>query len=265
LILKAKDKLIAYIKKRASAIDSFLEKPPQEFSAEDFHDLRVEIKKLKAGFALVAFCSRKISLKEYYKPFKSIFRQAGKIREMQIQQSIQKRYKLYQSLKNFDDYFKKDYETEFGNFLLLINDELKDKIRKREESILSLYADVQEACIDEMAAGQKKKIKGLLGEENLSAEQIHNLRKWLKEHIYICKLFSLKENPIKRMDALQHLLGIWHDYHAIGMNLENAIKSGNMMEEEINNIQILQKKIATKCEVLLRKAISDFNELFSPL
>ena len=46
-----------YYSKRIAAIDGILQKPPGKFTENDFHDLRVEIKKLRALIDLLNFCA----------------------------------------------------------------------------------------------------------------------------------------------------------------------------------------------------------------
>ena len=57
-----------YFKKQANAIQSLLEQPPKNFTEDTFHQLRVEIKRVKAIADLVAFCSKKWNPKRRSNP-----------------------------------------------------------------------------------------------------------------------------------------------------------------------------------------------------
>src|SRR5436190_20764312 len=77
---------------RKLAITTFLEQPRDQYTPETFHKLRVEIKKLNALFDLIDFCSKDFKRKKTFRPYHKIFRQAGKVRELQIEETIVQNY-----------------------------------------------------------------------------------------------------------------------------------------------------------------------------
>ena len=77
-----------YLKKIRKNITTLLKKSPEKFEDEDYHKLRVEIKKLKALAGFVEFSNQKFSKKKQLKPFSKIYKYAGKVRELQLEVSF---------------------------------------------------------------------------------------------------------------------------------------------------------------------------------
>jgi CHAD domain-containing protein len=251
--LKAGAILEEYIKKRTSVIDSFFIKPHHEFLAEDFHQLRVEIKKINAGFELISFCTKDFDRKKYYKPYQNVFKQAGKLREMHVQESILTGYKQYGSLKHFNEDFKKKEAHESEKFFLLLNEGLKLKLAKNQGPLVHFFERINEKCVDEFIREQQKKIKIVTRKSNLAADQIHRLRKRLKDIGYIRKLFLTREYKAPKNGSVQSLLGQWHDHDVITRNLQKVISKGNIIKEEIKDLRKIEKKISAKATNLLKK------------
>ena len=80
-----------YLKKIRKNIIALLKKSPEKFEDEDYHKLRVEIKKLKAIAGFIEFSNKKFSKKKHLKPFIKVYKQAGKIRELQLEESFLKK------------------------------------------------------------------------------------------------------------------------------------------------------------------------------
>ena len=60
----------------------------ENYDAGSFHDPRVEIKKLRALFELIDFCVKGFARKKSLKPLLGIFRQAGKVREIHVEDEL---------------------------------------------------------------------------------------------------------------------------------------------------------------------------------
>lgn len=84
--------LKTYLKSRKKASLFQLEKPRIKYSLETFHQLPIEIKKLNALFDLISSSSKKFRCKKMIKAFKTIFRQARKVRDLQIEEASLKKY-----------------------------------------------------------------------------------------------------------------------------------------------------------------------------
>jgi len=82
--------LTRYLGRRKIAIYLLMKRPRDKFTTHTFHRLRVEIKKLNAFLQLIGFCSNDFKRKKTFKPFGKLFRQAGKVRELQLEKKVLK-------------------------------------------------------------------------------------------------------------------------------------------------------------------------------
>ncbi len=129
-----------YLKKRKSAITVLLEKQPEFFTSDTFHTLRLEIKKLNALFDLVAFCSKGFQQKKTLKPFKLIFRQAGKIREIQVEEALLEAHFSPDFVIQHRNDLEKTLTEEFNNFFLISNPSFVQKLQKKYSKINAALA-----------------------------------------------------------------------------------------------------------------------------
>jgi hypothetical protein len=77
-----------FLLKRERFILELLNLIPENYNSDSFHDRRVEIKILKALFELLDSCVKGIGSKKSFHPFPEIFRQAGKVRDIQVEDGL---------------------------------------------------------------------------------------------------------------------------------------------------------------------------------
>ena len=77
-----------YFRKRINTLIRETSTPPLERNEETFHQLRVEVKKIKALYELINFCDKKFHKKKSLKIFKDVFASAGDVRNLQIEENI---------------------------------------------------------------------------------------------------------------------------------------------------------------------------------
>src|SRR4051812_14325383 len=99
--MKTQKALRKYFKKHSDTIHVLLKKSPNLYSEEDFHKLRVEIKKVHALFSMLDKCSPGFEKKKLFKSYKKIFTNAGKIRELQLTMNILGEIDKKSLLKNY--------------------------------------------------------------------------------------------------------------------------------------------------------------------
>src|SRR5262245_15090748 len=86
--MKTRNVLKKYLRKRERKTTGLLDKPDQKFTQDNFHDLRVEIKKVRALAAMLESIVKNFDAKKILKPLKNIFSQAGKVRELQLEENM---------------------------------------------------------------------------------------------------------------------------------------------------------------------------------
>jgi CHAD domain-containing protein len=248
-------KLAKYIKNREAAIDFLLRKPRNKFTQNTYHKLRIEIKKLNSVFDLIRFYSTDFRRKKTYNPFKSIFRQAGKIRELQIEAAMLKKYFRKNSTNDYDKRLKKLRLKAEEDFFLLVNKKLMNQLNKKYQKIIPHLHRINQKNINTYLDKKKNYIQELLVQESVQIEQIHKLRKQLKILNYNKALVD-KEKPeekLSKQDVLPELLGKWHDCQVIIKHLKKTLKKGQLSLSELNQIKIIKSKIVHESNVLLNE------------
>src|SRR5688572_32167235 len=113
--------LTNYLHKREAAIHAILKKPRRKYSSKTFHKLRVELKKLNAILKLISFCAQDLNREKTFKPFKKVFRKAGKVREIQVEEKMLKKYLPKNSLKRYRKRLKKRRSKAQKIYFKLVN------------------------------------------------------------------------------------------------------------------------------------------------
>lgn len=248
-----KTALKKYSQKRVKAITALLQKPARTYTVATFHGLRVEIKKLSALFELVNDCSKDFKRKKTFKPFKSIFRQAGKVRELQLVEAMLKKYNFQSSLKVYLHDLEQLRLKEQKIFFSIINEKFAAQVKNTCKDLAPFLKKTDKKEVKEYMEKKKKEIETLLDQTTLKAEQVHEVRKRLKQFYYNRKsLAILKQNKQStETDALPELLGKWHDGQVIMRYLSKAIDANGINPKQASRLKIIKAKLSSDGELLL--------------
>lgn len=247
--------LTKYSKNRKAAINSLLEKPKRKYTSGTFHKLRVEIKKLNALFELLKFCSKDFKQKNTFKPFKLIFRQAGKIRELQIQEEMLNKYLLDSSLNDYIASLKKLRLKEQKMFFSIVNKKHAVGLNNKFHEVASLLSAVSDQKVAGYLEKKKDFIIQLISQNILEMKQVHELRKQLKIFNYNRESLSLEKSNkrLSKQDVLPVLLGEWHDLQVIIRDLKKAIDARQISQKEILQLERIQEEISSCSDTLFSK------------
>lgn len=244
------------ILKHTNSIGLILKKPTQSFSVENFHQLRVEIKKLKALLKFVNFCSKKNKRKKLFKPFKAIFIQAGKVRELQLEESTLKKYAIYRSLEIYRNELKKELKNEKNIFFGMRNKKFRKKFAKANSVVFPNIKKIHRKDTEEYIKSMRKKIDLFLQNKHLKFTEVHALRKLLKEYYFNNKSLRLQEQNrlVVKTEYILELLGKWHDCIITKGHLEKAEKKIELIDEkEKKQLEKLKINLTADCRMLFRK------------
>ena len=246
-----------YLKKWKEAINRLLQKPKKEYSPATFHRLRIEIKKLNAVIDLVKFCSKDFDKKDVTKPFNLIFRQAGKVRDLQIQEAMLKNYFHASFLKEYRNRLKKLRIKEQNKYFSIADKKFTVGLKKKYREIEHWLILVNELKVSHYMENKIKQIEQLLHRDTLQPSQVHTLRKRLKSFNYTRKFLNLEKqnNPLKEMDELPKILGDWHDCQVIIKNLEFAINHAKMNTEEMVQFEKIMSIVSSNSEILFKEIL----------
>lgn len=244
-----------YLKKRKCTISFLLEKQQQSYTPDTFHVLRVAIKKLNALFNLANYYSKGFKKKKTFKPFKRIFRQAGKVRELQVEESLLEEYFAFNLLPEYKDHLKKLLTRELKVFFLITNNGLSQTLKKKYRKIVPLLAKTSKKKANRYMDKKRTKIEKLLRQNALKSKQIHPLRKRLKEYEYSYKSLNYgKQNKLTRSNLiLPELLGEWHDNQIIIKHLKKVIDSGEINPNESAQLENIKASFTFENELLFHK------------
>lgn len=248
--LKAK-----YLKNRRDAINSILEKPKRLYATATFHKLRVEIKKLNAFFDLIKFCSKDFKQKKTFKPFKLIFNQAGKVRELQVEEAMLKKYFLDNLLTGYRNSLKKLRLQEQKDYFFIANKELASELKKKYRDIVPFIAHIDKKKVKNYMKKKKNKIEKLLSQDTLETPQVHALRKRLKMFNYNTKSLNLdkQEKSLANKDVLPELLGKWHDCQVVIKHLKKSMNNIGINPKEVTQCETIEANISSDSQELLNK------------
>lgn len=237
----------------------------RDFSEEAIHLFRVDVKKLRAFLRMLRLEAEDPGELKFSPEFKKMYSLTGKIRDRQL---------LLKRLAKINN--KKD--NRLDKTISLFEQELEELIKKKEE-ILSKkeFAEIEEkiekhlpskaddALIKKFFLQKSGVIKEIISKADYKDLQLHNLRKNIKDIIYIISIFrdDLK-NPLsflfwdkaelKLAEDLSHILGLFNDtYIALSFLKPADIKKGDTVEKEFLLLlrrQWLAEKLKLKKEIL---------------
>jgi CHAD domain-containing protein len=204
-----------YFDKTNQKVIKYLLKSDNKHPVKTLHELRVEIKKIRFISHLIQHFDKQSDAGKLYKPYEKVFKKAGKIRTLQMQNKLIYQFELTEL---FDDIIKENNKT--GKKLL-------KKFFKESEiqsEVLNAYKPMILASIDKTIHPDIESYSNHLVRflyDNLSdktkPENLHELRKDVKELIFIGKFskelrtFISKRIKLKLADNLQDKIGGWHD------------------------------------------------------
>ncbi|WP_165930131.1 CHAD domain-containing protein [Flavobacterium sandaracinum] len=247
--------LVTYCKTRKSALNLVLEKAPESYTVETFHELRVEIKKMKALLQLAAFCNKKFKPRKTFLPFRSIFKQAGKVRELQLQQTLIEEQPNFTLLKKYPNQLKKLQSKAIKKFFLLAKIRLIKKLKKKYRILIYFLAKTDKTKLNHYRNKTRKQVKKLLGKPAFKKNEMHNFRKQLKVYQYNEKILPIDQSSklIATLMALSDFLGEWHDYEVAILHLKKTIEFYNRNSTERKHLKTIKAMVTLKRELLFHK------------
>lgn len=251
-----------YLNRQKVTINFLLGKPKRTFTPGTFHKLRIELKKLNAFLDLINYCSKDFRRKKIFKPFKQIFKQAGKVRELQLQEAMLKKHFPDNSIPEYKAYFRKSRLVETGIFFSMIDPKMVNRLNKRFVEIESFLPKIKSKTAKAYLDKEIEKIINLINKSPLQKGNLHELRKRLKTLNNNRSSLSLEENKVLnfKKNNLPRLLGDWHDLQVMIDHLNKGLNLVGINPKEVSHLEKLKSKISVESErilIQLNKAISD--------
>lgn len=228
-------------------------------SAGSIHQLRVDVKRMKAVFHLLELLfPKRVIAKKYVRILRPVFKSAGKIREGQVNSQLVAKYPLpSDTVKAYRQFLKKrekEYKVRFKNAIEHFHtDKLSSsKIKKhcvkvKDKQII----DKSQSFINDELLTVKQ-----ISEKRSNAGNIHKIRMHLKSlHAIMALLNKIRtDKGVKKLLTLmkqcEDSIGEWHDRVGLINSLEDFQKDE---KQRVNLIKPVQNTIKKENRLLLKK------------
>jgi len=245
-----------YIWRRFYAIKYLQQTPPEKCSPALIHKLRVEIKKVKALLNLINRCSGEFKKTKTFGPFKSIYRQAGKIRDLQLEEIFLQKYSDHVDVKNYIKRVKILGKKRLDKYYKIINKKLLRRQRDACDKCQPFISALSRKVVSKYIMNQKDKVERFARRDSFKSQDIHRLRKRLKEFDYNRKSIGSATSVDKTNydKDLPILLGQWHDYQVMIRHMKKiATKSNNGDFNTTSQLAKIKNQISKDSDQLLKK------------
>lgn len=248
------------------------------FDVKAVHDMRVNIKKQTAFFHLLESIDPNFEANASKAIFLKIYKNAGEIRKIHIEQAILSNDKLDATLvKKLHAKLAKKLRKSVDDFLYHNNTRSLLAIRKNSPEIEAYILNLSE---DKLFQNLHKYFKNLISKmkrvadlSKKSKKAYHDLRKLLKELTHnfnlIKSLFpnhAFSPELLEYLNQLQSNLGNWHD---LFLTLKSLRKLSNpphpiikILKGDYNTLVLNIRKQLDTYDTISEKLVSEINALF---
>lgn len=255
--MKTSSLVTNFFRKQTDELLLSFEKTVESFTENDFHLVRIDIKRIKALLTLLKEVHPKFNRKKYFSPFKVIFRQAGKIRDLQIQLIMVKANPLNSPIEKFEQELSRQISTEKKKLSILIKPSLIRDLRRKTSTLTDYLSHIRGKAVKRYLKKKEKTIHQLLSPVELKPSGIHELRKRIKELYYLQKMMEPKNIRVINTDQFQELLGKWHDGRVFLQGLKTFMKSRTLPQEDISTFELLKRKMTIDDQQLYQNILQD--------
>ena len=254
--MKTSAQVKAYYQKQANSLFDYFNKPPKTFSENDFHAMRVVIKRMKALLDLLNKAEPRVHRKKYFDPFKAIFEQAAKIREPQVKLKLLAHYRN-SSIEKLKRELSRQIASEKLKFSKMMKVSLLKELQKSTSRIERYLDEADRKSIAHYLDKKTKVVQKLGSDKNLKPNGVHELRKRIKEIYYLQKMLEKKGHRFARTDDFQELLGKWHDGRVLERGIKDFMATSSLPAKDIPVFEKLRQKITNYNQQLYQSILRE--------
>ncbi len=236
-----------------SNIEKFYQLTIQRFEPEDIHNLRVTIKRLRAFFYLIKAINLDFKLEKNFKPARKLFKNAGKIRDIQVQIDLASIWQteIEAEFNTYLDVLAKKEANAKAEFLAFTEKFNLKKIACKAKNVSKVLKKVS------LKKTEKRTYKYLVqmfnniiqsGDiTNLNSEALHYLRILTKEFRYNLEFIAIclpqltfPGTLIVELQKVHQILGLINDHnvaHHFFANIPIEQSSGHKLEPVYQKIE----------------------------
>ena len=213
-----------------SFLSTFINNFCKSYTLDDnaIHDMRVSIKHLRAYVRLLGPLANHATNQPLLLFYKKIFKPAGQLREIQVNYSLCKKENA-KILYPYTIFLKKRLRKKSLDYQLVIEKTSLDALKKAQETINDLIKICPDVLFYRAATGyikvNQKRIKKLLHQKSFKAEDLHTIRKLLKENKTYSQLQAhiipskKTKKLLKSIKKQEEAIGDWHDWDILCQNI----------------------------------------------
>jgi CHAD domain-containing protein len=213
--------------------------------------------------ALLKYCHKDFNLKKHPAVYEGIFKQAGKIRELQIRELTLKQYKLSETPGSYMQLLHAQITKRKWRYFGLLDKSLIKKIGNDKKDVVPYFKHLNEKKVEGFLNHKRKDITCIFDQESPQTEQIHQLRMKVKEYFYIRNIVPPEGKNLEKINEFQELLGKWHDNEVIIVDLKTVIDSGKLISIEKRNLQSVKSGIIAQNKTLFNQILVSCKDLKS--
>jgi len=179
------------------------------------HQIRIEIKKIKAVLRLLHYNRKSFHDHKAYLPFRKLFRACGEIREPIVIQGLMDKFKgnTYPPIN--------DNLNPTLNFKNTVPSYIK-KIKKSGAKILVTANKIKRSTYKDFLKKKNKELQNILY-PTFRQRDLHKIRKLIKEIYYLTSIKSKKSDINPFLFTSSDLIGNWHDKKMVIQKLKKSV------------------------------------------
>ncbi|HWA35270.1 MAG TPA: CHAD domain-containing protein [Cyclobacteriaceae bacterium] len=222
-----------YVRTRAKNLRKCLTAYSESGTDETIHDIRVEIKKLKAVLQLAGSARPRFNAHKVFVPLRDIFRKAAAIREKDVAIKLAKLHKLKATGKRSESgqqSAKEIFEFDIPAFI--------KHVKQQEKKILKEIAKISRKEFTAALSKQLKITKKVLY-PNVIVKKLHKTRKGIKEVLYLSDVRPvISEEQRKFLEEMAGFIGDLHDKQSMmsTVTAEDRVKLETEVQKDIDRI-----------------------------
>jgi len=192
---------------------------------EGVHDMRVGIKRLRAYFNLIEWINPVFQAKQTLKPIRRLFKAAGKVRDIHVQQELMMRWitELNLEMSEYYNFLKQKETEERKRFADFAKKKFDPKVFQSNwtliQNVLSFIStEYIQYKSEERFNAQIEELIKFKEKENLAEDDYHSIRILSKETRYTLEVLqtcfppkSIWEKLNETLRKVHQALGRWHD------------------------------------------------------
>lgn len=242
-----------YFEKRNHKVMHLVGKVTDGYEKEDYHELRVEIKKIKAFLKLAKYATD-IDDKKFFGPYAEIFKNAGLVRDAQMAEALLRKERPLKWLQQYCGELKTEADLHEKDFYLGVRGKIKEDLAKNRKRAIPFIKKIEKDKAKKFLRKEERKINSILGEKNISIEDAHQLRKKLKRMGYVAGLMKGKKRAVGEIEKVHEALGSWHDQCELAGRLRRDAAKQPDKQRKIHMLN-LEKVVKARA----KKMFSDIN------